>query len=82
MIWVRLLLQELGWLRMGPFLIKEDNLGAIKWGTSNKRKKHVENRYHFVREKVNRREIELEYSPTTGMLADLPTKPFLRLRFM
>lgn len=32
-IWLRQLLQELCWSRKGPSVIKEDNLGAIEWGT-------------------------------------------------
>ena len=36
--------------------------------------KHIDVRYHFNREKIASREIELDYCPTEEMTADILTK--------
>ena len=56
----------------------EDNQGSIAL-TKNlayyKRTKHIDIRYHFVREKVEDGQVILEYISTLDMLADIMTKP-------
>ena len=52
-----------------------------KVGKSDKRTKHVDIRYHFLRDMVDRGATDLEYCPTNQMLADLMTKPLLASRF-
>ena len=54
-IWLRHLQEELGVTNTGPTLIFEDNQGAISMAKNpvfHKRMKHVQIRYHFVREAV------------------------------
>lgn len=41
----------------------------------HKRLKHVDIRYHFIREKVESEEIKLQYLCTQELLGDLFTKP-------
>ena len=56
----------------------EDKQGAIalsKTPEFHKRTKHIDIRYHFVREKVDDDQVLLEYYPTQEMLADIVTKP-------
>ena len=53
-IWLRQL-EELGMKDAGPTLIYEDNQGAISMAKNpvfHKRTKHIQIRYHFVREAV------------------------------
>ena len=38
------------------------------------RTKHIDVRYHFIREKVHNGDIEIRYLPTTEMVADICTK--------
>ena len=60
-------------------LIYEDNQGAIQLAESNasgKRTKHIDVRYHYIREKINSGEIELRHISTVDQLADLLTKGF------
>ena len=57
----------------GPTLIYEDNQGAISMAKNpvfHKRTKHVQIRYHFMREAVEQGTITLEYCHTDDMLAD------------
>ena len=87
-IWLRQLQEELGMKDAGPTLIYEDNQGAISMAKNpvfHKRTKHIQIRYHFVREAVEDEVITLEYCRTSEMLADsftksLPREQFERLR--
>ena len=65
-----------------PTTVFEDNLGALKWGLSDRRTKHVDIRHHFVRDMVQNKHIVLEYCPTNMMLADLLTKTLSKTRFL
>ena len=44
------------------------------------RSKHIELRYHFIRDCVETKRIELEYVATEFQLADMLTKPLGRVR--
>ncbi|GMF64476.1 unnamed protein product [Phytophthora fragariaefolia] len=64
--------------------IYEDNQGAIALAKNpefHKRTKHIDIRYHFVREKVEDSQVVLEYCSTKDMLADLMTKPITAVQF-
>lgn len=43
--------------------------------------KHVEMRYHYVREMVLRRVVELQYVSTGEQVVDVLTKPLVRKKF-
>uniref|UniRef100_A0AAV1TK73 Reverse transcriptase Ty1/copia-type domain-containing protein n=1 Tax=Peronospora matthiolae TaxID=2874970 RepID=A0AAV1TK73_9STRA len=64
--------------------IYDDNQGAIAL-TKNpeflKRTKHIDIRYHFVREKVEKNQVVLQYCPTQDMLADIMTKAIAAPQF-
>ena len=58
--------------------IYKDNQGSIALAKNpefHKRTKHIDIRYHFVREKAEDGQVKLEYCPTHDMLADPMTKP-------
>ena len=64
--------------------IFEDNQGAIalaKNPTHHSRTKHIDIKYHYVREAVSTKEINLEYCPTQDMIADSLTKGLPRPQF-
>lgn len=82
-MYLRQLLSDLGWSMDGPIKIKEDNQGCIALSENpvhHKRTKHIDIKYHFVREKVLSGEIVLEHVATEHQLADLLTKPLERVR--
>uniref|UniRef100_H3H9M0 Uncharacterized protein n=1 Tax=Phytophthora ramorum TaxID=164328 RepID=H3H9M0_PHYRM len=61
--------------------IYEDNQGSIALAKNpqfHKRTKHIDIRYHFVREKVEDGQVVLQYVSTTDMLADMMTKAILQ----
>jgi hypothetical protein len=45
---------------------------------NHERSKHIDIRYHFTREKVETKEVLVEYLPTEKMLADILTKGLSR----
>ena len=84
-IWLRRLLRELGGLFTKPFTIFEDNQSCIHLSKNQgdfPRSKHIDMRYHFVREQVEQGEIILRKIDTKQNLADVFTKPLDRAQFM
>jgi hypothetical protein len=84
-IWLRMLLDELGLPQVNPSKILEDNQGCIKLAENpvvHGRSKHIDVRYHFIRERVRKvRDVVLEYCSTNDMVADILTKPLDREKF-
>ena len=63
--------------------IYEDNQGAIaltKNPVNRQRSKHIDIKYHFLREVVRNRKVEIHYCPTAKMVADMFTKPATRVK--
>uniref|UniRef100_A0AAV1U7L3 Reverse transcriptase Ty1/copia-type domain-containing protein n=1 Tax=Peronospora matthiolae TaxID=2874970 RepID=A0AAV1U7L3_9STRA len=62
----------------GPDLvIREDNQSCIKMTKSpvnHGRAKHIDIKYHHIRDEVKRGEVQLEYCETSVMMADIMTK--------
>jgi hypothetical protein len=83
-IWLRTLLTDLGFGPTQATVIHADNQGCIalaKNPVSHSRAKHIDIRHHFIRERVEHREIELQYVSTKDMLADIFTKQLPREAF-
>lgn len=75
--------------KIGPIKLHQDNMSTIKMiergRPMHNRTRHIKIRYFFLHDYVKRNEIELEYTPTKEMLADILTKPlqgalFVKLR--
>jgi hypothetical protein len=84
--WFKLFMSEMG-LPQGNVTVYEDNEAAIKISKNpqdHKRTKHIQVRYHYVRDQIQNGEFHLEYVPTEYQLADLFTKGLYgpRLRFL
>lgn len=69
--WVRTLLEELSLLTNAPTTIWEDNQGATQWSSSEKRVKHVDRRYFFVKDEARCGNINVRYCPTEDIIADV-----------
>ncbi|KXJ68183.1 hypothetical protein RP20_CCG005208 [Aedes albopictus] len=66
-----------------PVQIFEDNQSCIKMLDENaglKRSKHVDTKYHFVKDLAESRNINVTYCPSADMLADILTKPLNRVK--
>lgn len=64
-------------------LLFSDNQGAIalaKNPVHHQRSKHVDIRYHYVRQQVQEGHVELDYVPSENNLADVFTKPVTNVR--
>lgn len=76
-IYLRGFLEELEMRIVEPTPIFNDNQGAIKLAGNpvyHARSKHIDVRYHFVRESLTNGLISVNYVPTDQMLADILTK--------
>ena len=49
--------------------------------SSGKRTKHINIRYFFITDRINKRELNVEYCPTDEMVADFFTKPLQGQKF-
>ena len=61
-----------------PTILHDDNQSAIKIAEGNgvnNRTKHIDIKYHFVRDTVRDKVISINYCPTEEMIADSLTKP-------
>jgi hypothetical protein len=87
-IWLRRILQQLGHNQEGPTTILCDNSSAIKLcknSVLHGRSKHIDVRFHFIRELTSMGIIEVTHCPTQSQVADIMTKPlktdaFVKLR--
>ena len=77
-LWMRRLLNEFGYQGPQQVTIQADNKSAISLAENpmhHGRTKHIEIRYHFIREKVSEGLIKLTFVPTKEEAADGLTKP-------
>ena len=75
--WLRKLLADMGQSIHAAVVIHCDNISSIMLANNpvyHARTKHIEVHYHFVREKVLAREIDLVYVSTEEQVADIFTK--------
>ena len=76
-LWLRGVLSELGLYTQMGSLVYGDNQSTIavsKNGIKGERTKHVDVKYHFVTETVERGDVQLKWIPTTEQQADIFTK--------
>ena len=56
------------------FVDNESAIKLINYPTLNRGSKHIEIKFHFVRDKVESEEIVVSYVPSVEQLADMLTK--------
>lgn len=89
-IWLRNLLKELKMPQEEPMEICVDNKSALALAKNpvfHERSKHIDTRYHFIRECIEKKEVKLKYVMSQDQAADIFTKPlkletFVKLRSM
>jgi hypothetical protein len=76
-LWTRHFLEEIDIVYDEPTTIFEDNQGTIAFATNQKslrRMKHIDVKFHFIRNLIEEGVIRLQYRRTTEMVADIFTK--------
>jgi len=77
-LWIDDLLTELTFRnKHDSAILHQDNQGAIflqKNNSNKQRTKHIDVRYHFIRQAIQERRAETRYCPTETMIADVLTK--------
>ena len=83
-IWLRMVLEELSVQINGPVVMYEDNKACQMFADhagNFARTKHIDVRYHFVRERLQRGDIQVDYVRTDEQVADIFTKSLSRELF-
>lgn len=83
-VWLKRLLNSINAIPPGPVTVMEDNQGAIaiaKNPIAHAQTKHIDIRFHYIRELVQDGTISLQYCPMEDMMADILTKPLPKGRF-
>ena len=76
-IHLRFLLKELGLEQKEPTVIFCDNQGAMNLSKNyitHSRTRHIDIKYHFIREHITNGDIQVKYCQTEHMIADIFTK--------
>ena len=82
-VWLGQILVDVGYVQEGPTSIMCDKQGCITLANNpihHYRTKHIDVQLHFIRERLENREICLKYCPTEDMIADVLTKPLAKDR--
>lgn len=82
--WIRLVLGELKVLDDKPTKMRQDNLGTISWTediNGLRKVKHVGIKYHYDRESVDSKVVEVGYTPSSENRSDSLTKVLIGAEF-
>jgi hypothetical protein len=77
-LWTRHFLEEIDIVYNEPTTIFEDNQGTIAFATNQKalrRMKHIDVKFHFIKNLIEENIVRLHYRRTSEMTADIFTKP-------
>lgn len=83
LIWLKRLLSELLQIKIDiPFFYMDcqSAIRLVKNPEFHKRTKHINIRYHFIREKFKENEFDLRYIPTNEQCADIMTKALPKIK--
>ncbi len=83
-IWIRRVLQEVGFDVHNPTSMSSDNQCGISWATSDKcsstRAKHIDVQVHFIRNLYKEGTVDIPYVPSEDNDADIFTKPLDKIK--
>lgn len=84
-LWLKSLVVSMNIEISKPITIYEDNNGCISIAnnpSNHKKSKHIDIKYHFSREQIEKNVIKLEYVSTENQVADIFTKPLPAMKFV
>lgn len=85
LVWARNVCAELGVIQSDSSVLYEDNRACIVMGNSlmiGEKAKHINIKFHYLRELVAQGTIRFEWCPTDDMAADFLTKALAPPRFL
>ena len=83
-VWLRNYLHEVWRMPLEPTTLYSDNQSAIAMAKDDRfhaRTKHIDIRYHYIREIIDSGAVTIGYCPTADMIADLFTKALPSYKF-
>jgi hypothetical protein len=83
-VWLSRLVADITCSDVKKFKLFIDNRSAEELSKNpvfHKRSKHIDTRYHYIRECVADGVVEVQHVSTEDQLADILTKPLARIRF-
>ena len=83
-LWLQSLPSDMNFKQEQPMVIHEDNQRAIALCSNPKfhsSTKHIDIKYHYIREKIERKEVKLKYCQPEDMVADVLSKPLGKIEF-
>jgi hypothetical protein len=84
-VWLSRLIADLMGMKEAPVKLLMDNMSVIALSRNpvhHDRSKHIDTRYHFIRECIEEGRVEVERVGTASQLADIFTKALGRLKFV
>ena len=84
-IWLRRILEEVKYTQQGPIMLFCDNSSTIKLSKNpvlHGRSKHIDVRFHFLRDLTKEGKVELIHCRSVEQIADILTKPLKAESFM
>lgn len=84
-VWLSRLIADLMGRDVQKFRLLVDNKSAIELSKNSvfhERSKHIDTRFHYIRECVSNGQVEIEHVRTDNQLADILTKALSRIRFV
>ena len=84
-VWLSRLINDLMGTKEVEVKLFMDNMSAIalsKNPVHHNRSKHIDTKYHFIRECIEEGMVEVDHVGTSGQLADIFTKSLGRVRFL
>ena len=84
MVWIKQMVKDFGMQVDYPIVTHCHNTSTINMSKNpvmHAKTKHIEIKYHFLREKVANNEVKLDYVSTKEQLADIFTKPLSKDSF-
>ena len=84
-VWLSRLLGDLTGRDAAAFKLMVDNKSAIKLSKNpmhHERSKHIDTRFHFIRECIEKGMMDIDHVGTDGQLTDIPTKALGRVKFV
>ena len=84
-LWLRKILEELFEIQSGATILYYDNKSAIQLAQNlvhHIRSKHFDMKYHFIRDMVEKKIVELRHISTLDNVVDIFTKAIVKAQFL